>query len=1020
MKRALLPLLMMILLLSAYHPARAQEADSIYFEGPTTARTIMRSWDYHKQLQEESPFRQVQWRSVGPTRQGGRISSIDCAPGADSTIYISVGTAGVWKTENNGKTWNQLFTREATFATGDLTIAPSEADIIWVGSGEGSPPRSGYAGCGVYKSVDGGKSWNNMGLEDTQHIGRILIDPHNPQVVYVAALGHVYTRNSARGLYKTADGGNTWKKVLYIDNNTGVIDVAMDPEDSRTLYAAAWQQMRHAWDYQSCGPGSGIYKSTDGGESWREVTEGLPKGEGVGRIGLAAAASNPNVVYAAYLDVKADSGEPGVYRSDDKGRTWRKVSEGRMSSGIWYYFGDIRVSPDNEDQVYVLTVSLQRSDDGGKTFQSIGRGTHADHHALWIDPANPDRVLDGNDGGFYISNDRGETFEHINNMPIGEFYAISVDMAEPYNIYGGLQDNGCMMGSSAQELSFDQEDQWRRTGGGDGFISYVDPSDNSIIYTESQFGGFRRSGGQGRASAPREEGLRKNWMSPYIISPHNPSVLYFGANKLYKSINKGNDWICISGDLSKFRPERQGNVPHATLTTISESPVRAGLLYVGTDDGNVWRTPDDGQNWELINEGLPDLWVSRVIAGQYDVGTVYVTLTGYREDNFKPYVFKSTDFGKTWQSIESNLPIEAINVIREDPHKKHILYVGTELGVYASLDQGESWVSVCGNLPTTPVHDLVVHPRERDLIIGTHGRSIWILDDLESVQNFDVEDLVKTERPNLLDEPEEEIDIRPGRVLPERREVQRQRDKEEQQKRVIIVEAEKARKPRVREIREIYPPPGKALKEVIAVQEAAVAREKIDRKRIRAIREVYPHRPKTPPIEEVIPPDKPKVREVQRREKVKVQVIREIREIREIRDKDTAAQEEVIREIRETRKIRAVVIRVENPLPEEKPARKIRQIKEIRQPVRMAGAEPVAQPKTNRPLDLTSKNREIRENPAPRGKNDKSPRRIICESRKSTTKRQICETRDTDKGRDGPEIRENPGVKKRAPIPKRE
>ena len=896
-------LIIMVLLVSAPVMVFGQYVDQNRYEGATTSQTVMRSWAYHVQMQNESPFKELAWRNVGPTRQGGRVSSIDCPAGDGATIYVTLGTAGVWKTQDDGKNWEQLFTHESTFALGDLAIAPSDADILWAGSGEGSPPRSGYAGCGVFKSTDGGKSWNNMGLHDTQHIGRIVIDPANPDIVYVAALGHVYSTNRNRGLYKTTDGGKTWNKILFIDNRTGVIDVVLDPEDSQTLYAAAWDQMRHAWDYESGGDGSGIYKTTDGGATWREITEGLPQGDGVGRIGLAVAPSNPNVLYAGYLDVAADSGEPGVYRSDDKGETWRKVNEGRMSSGIWYYFGDVRISPDNEDQVYVLTVSLQRSDDGGRTFTSIGRGTHADHHALWIDPANPDRVLDGNDGGFYISNDRGETFAHINNMSVGEFYAISVDMERPYNIYGGLQDNGCMMGSSAQELRFDQEDGWRRTGGGDGFVTFADPSDSSIIYTESQFGAFRRNGGQGRGSAPREAGMRKNWMSPYIISAHNPSVLYFGANKLFKSLDKGSNWECISDDMSKFRPDRQGNVPHATLTTISESPIRQGLVYAGTDDGNVWVTPDDGASWELITRGLPDLWVSRVAASNFEVGTVYVTLTGYREDNFKPYIFKSVDFGRNWESIESNLPIEAINVVCEDPQRRDVLYVGTELGVYTSLDGGSSWVSLCGGLPTMPVHDLVVHPRENDLLIGTHARGVWILDDLEAVQGYAVEDLAPTERPMLTVGEEEEVGVAPLYVpvveRGQRANVERLVQVDVQQQRVaqqqaVIIEAEIIVPKKQREIREVYRPRQKMEDVVLLVEVEQAEAVKARRNRLREIREIYPGRGDVEPARMMDLPREDRDKE-----------IREIREVRVVVIRSEAVEpdgkEEMIREIREER-----------------------------------------------------------------------------------------------------------------------
>ena len=742
-------------------------------ENPTDPESRMKSWALHVKLREESPFKNLKWRRVGPMFQGGRIESIAGPAGNSSTIYVGVGSGNVWKTVNNGITWKPIFENESTFAIGDIEVSRSDPDTVWVGTGENLMARSSFAGTGIFKSQDGGETWKNMGLHDSHHIGRIVIDPQNPDIVYVAALGHQYTYNEERGLFKTTDGGKTWRKSLFISDEVGVVDVVMDPSDNETLYAAAWERDRKAWDNVVCGKGSGIYKTTDAGRTWKRLTKGFPTGKYIGRIGLDVSVSNPNFVYAV-LDNQTPlprkkkerrqrraGGE--VYCSEDKGRTWKKVNESDVIAGINYSFGDIRVSPDDERRIYVLGVNLAASEDGGKTYKRLGgtvvhlyhhstRALHLDHHDLWIDPLNPDRLLLGNDGGFFMSYDRGKTWLHINNLPIAEFYAISVDMATPYNIYGGTQDDSALYGPSNQEQEDGIEDPWKHVwidlwGGGDSYFTLVDPTDPSIIYYEQQFGYFRRKNmktGQSKHIQPRakkgEPPLRYNWMTPFIISHHNPFTLYYGANKLFKSVNRGDSWTCISPDLSiSPGPEKQGNVPYGALTTISESPLLPGLIYVGTDDGNVHVTRDDGKKWTEINKGLPDKWVSRVVASSHELGTVYLSLTGYREDDFGAYLYRSTDFGQTWNSITGNLPSESVNVIREDTQHKNILYVGTDQGgVYVSLDNGKSWVSLCCDLPTTAVHDIAVHPRYSELVIGTHGRSAFVLD-IAPVQKFDGE-----------------------------------------------------------------------------------------------------------------------------------------------------------------------------------------------------------------------------------------------------------------------------------------
>jgi len=792
-----------------------------------------KSYAQHTQLKNESIFKHLHWRCVGPEFQGGRISSIKGHPRNPYTLYFSAGSGNLWKTTNNGTTWQSLFDNEATFAIGDIAISQSNPEIIWIGSGEELMARSSYAGTGVYKSTDAGKTWKNMGLNDSHHIGRIVIDPHNPDIVYVAAMGHQYTFNTERGLFKTSDGGKTWEKVLYIDEKTGVVEVTLDPSDSNVVFAAAWQRDRKAWNNVECGPGSGIYKSSNGGKNWKKLTNGFPEGKYVGRIGLAIAASNPNVIYALLdnqepqptspkqktsqktkgleivdlekmssekflkidekklesflrenlvpeeytatvvkdmivkkeltpqslakylLDSYADrklhetnikGGE--VYRSDDKGENWKKVSQEYFQdffNTYGYSFCDIRVSPDDEDNIYILGIRMLASKDGGKTFWHIGgkKNVHVDHHALWIDPKNPDHIVNGNDGGLNFSYDRGKTWEKINNIPIAEFYTISYDMAKPYNIYGGTQDNGSLFGPSNHIPEQGVPDPWIHLGSGDGFFVFPDPKIPNIVYFEYQFGALLRkdlSTGKVKNIMPKtkigEPSLRCNWMTPFIISKYNHLTLYFGAQKLYKSLNQGDKWYCISPDLTTNPgPEKQGDVTFGSISTISESPLQPGLIYVGTDDGNIQVTRNDGATWEKINNGLPRKWVSRVTASMYDKATVYAALTGYRDDDFNCYLYRSTDFGKSWISLKANLPNESVNVIREDPANKNILYAGTDLGAYVSIDKGNSWFSIMNNLPTSSVHDLVIHPRENELIIGTHGRGAYILD-AKPIQTF--------------------------------------------------------------------------------------------------------------------------------------------------------------------------------------------------------------------------------------------------------------------------------------------
>ncbi|RKY84349.1 glycosyl hydrolase [candidate division KSB1 bacterium] len=769
-------------------------------------------------MDEESFFKNLKWRSVGPLVQGGRITDIDVPPGNHFIIYVASASGGLWKTVNNGTTWKPIFDHESSITIGDIAIAYSNPDVIWVGTGENNSSRSSYAGTGVFKSTDGGKTWKNMGLTDSHHIGRIVIDPDNENVVYVASIGHLYTPGGDRGVYKTTNGGITWEKILTGDGeNTGFIDLLMNPVDHKILYAAAWERSRKAWNFVESGEGSGIYKTTDGGITWKKLKNGLPSGKGVGRIGLSLCYSHPEIIYTIIdnqnhcpekiekekiksgipierlekmtqeeflkIDIKkirlflkenkvpkrytaeeiikrVEKGKitpksiaenlrnanerlfrtnvigAEVYRSDNGGKTWKKVNKKYIDNfynTYGYYFGNIRVHPQNPDKIFILGVPILYSEDGGKTFKSISkRGVHADHHALWIDPRNPDRLIDGNDGGLNFSYDGGKTWQKINNIPLGQFYTISYDMEKPYNIYGGLQDNGVMYGPVTSSPGITKP--WEMLIGGDGGFVQVDPVDTYIVYAESQFGFINRVNRKTKKvksirpeSDFGEPALRFNWLTPFIISPHNRYILYLGAQKLFKSYNRGDTWYPISPDLTDNNPAKRGDVPYGTITAISESPLKPGLIYVGTDDGNVHVTMNGGAEWIKINKGLPKKWVTRIVASQFNEATVYVTLTGYRDDDFDKYIYISDDYGKNWKFIGDGLPHEPINVVREDPTNENILYAGTDLGVYCTLDKGKTWHSLNSNLPVNAMYDIKIHPRDGDIMVGTHGRSVFVM-----------------------------------------------------------------------------------------------------------------------------------------------------------------------------------------------------------------------------------------------------------------------------------------------------
>ncbi len=810
----------------------------------TTPEQRLAAWEKHRQMAQESWFRHLEWKNLGPYFMGGRVCEIKGYASDPNRLLVAAASGGLWLTENRGTTWTPLFDDQSWIGFGSVAVYEKDKNLLWAGTGEENSSRSSYAGTGVFRSTDGGKTWQHLGLSDTHHIAEVIIHPENPDIVYVAAIGHLYTENDERGVFKTTDGGRTWQKVLYISPKTGVISLVMDPSNPEVLYAASWERIRKAWNMQEAGKESAIYKTEDGGKTWKKIVNGFPQNEYVGRIGLAVSSSNPKVVYA-FLDnqeprtpirkpevskegltvealkkmavkdfLNLDEGKletllrqnraPQVftaksvkeavqqkrlslseladiligganaalfntqvkgaelYRSDDGGQSWRKTHEGFLTASIYntygYYFGKIFVSPDDENVVYLLGVPLMKSTDGGKTFKEIpetggsyGYGyfdVHPDHHAMWINPNDPREIWIGNDGGLNVSFDAGRTFQRIANLPLAQCYTINYDLETPYNIYVGLQDNGVNVGP--RDFVFGRRDKdWKMILGGDG--AFVEPSlqEKGIVYAAYQFGSLFRL----NLNNPRENKsikpqlktvqapYRFNWLTPFLISKHNPFTLILGANKVLKSVDRGENWIEISPDLTDRR-NIDGDVPFATITALAESPFTPEVIYAGTDDGNVWVTRNGGCSWEKITAGLPKKWVTRLEASRFQPGRVYLTMIGYREDDFSTYVFASEDYGKTWVSIKGNLPEEGCNVIREDTVNENIIYLGTDLTAYVSLDRGKNWHSLRANLPTQPVYDMKVHPRERELIIGTHGRGVFVLS-LDKIQELTPEVLEK-------------------------------------------------------------------------------------------------------------------------------------------------------------------------------------------------------------------------------------------------------------------------------------
>jgi photosystem II stability/assembly factor-like uncharacterized protein len=715
---------------------------------------------------EEGPlssktFSGLKLRGLGPALTSGRIGDIAVNPNNPSQYYLAVASGGVWKTNNSGTTWQPIFDAQGSYSIGCVTLDPNNPLVVWVGTGENNSQRSVGYGDGVYKSLDGGKSWKNLGLKNSEHVGKIVIDPRNSNVVYVAAQGPLWNDGGERGLYKTTDGGQTWKRVLHISEMTGISDVVFDPRDPDVLVVSSYQRRRHVWTLINGGPESGIHKSTDGGATWRQIKSGLPS-EDLGRIGLAISPANPDVLYAI---IEAANDSSGFFRSMDRGENWEKRS--KYVSGSPQYYQEIVCDPKEANRVYSLDTWLMVTEDGGKTFKQVGeRHKHVDNHALWIDPANVNYLLAGCDGGVYQSFDRGATWHFKANLSVTQFYRVSVDNAFPfYNVYGGTQDNFSLGGPSrTTNVHGIRNSDWVITLGGDGFETAIDPNDPNIVYSQYQHGNlyrFDKKNGERIYIQPQpgkgEEGLRWNWDSPLLISPHSHTRLYFAANKLFRSDDRGNSWRPISPDLTRRVDRNQlkvmGKVQrvdavaknastsfYGNIVALSESPLQEGLIYVGTDDGLIQVTSDGGATWTRYEKflGVPDMtYVSCLLASQHEANTVYAAFDNHKMGDYKPYVLKSRDRGKTWEAIATNLPERgSVYTLAEDHVKPELLFAGTEFGLFFTIDAGKKWIQIKGGLPIIAVKDLAIQSRENDLVLATFGRGFYVLDDYSPLRQI--------------------------------------------------------------------------------------------------------------------------------------------------------------------------------------------------------------------------------------------------------------------------------------------
>jgi photosystem II stability/assembly factor-like uncharacterized protein len=729
---------------------------------------------------EASKLQALKWRSVGPATMSGRVTDVAVArtSGAPDALYVGAASGGLWKTTDWGTTWDPVFDSvDGMMSIGDVAVAPSNPNLLWVGTGEANNRQSTSWGDGVYKSTDGGRSWKHMGLKESRHVGRIVIHPNNSDIVYVAALGHLWGSNPERGVFRTMDGGATWEKVLFVDQHTGAVDLVMDPQDPQTLIAAMYQRQRKAWGFNGGGPGSGLWRTNDGGRTWTKLVKGLPTGD-KGRIGLDIYRRDGRIVYAV---VESDpqrgfavSAAPitegqtgGIFRSMDRGDTWEQMNPVNVRP---MYFSLIRIDPNDPQRIYYGGTSIMTSHDGGRTFYDPGyggQGVHPDQHAMWIDPDNSNNLVLGNDGGVFLSYSRGRTWRFVDNLPIGQFYHADVDMRTPYHICGGLQDNGdwCIPSSTRDEKGLSRRDAYL-VGGGDGYFVQIDPTDPTTFYVEQGGTSLKRfnyttgetqdikpaSSDAPTTSGPtRPPGPRGNWSSPVLLSHFDPKTVYAGMNMLFRSRDRGVTWTAISPDLTakvnrdtlqmmgarvpvNALSRHDGVSSYSTLTTLSESKLDRNVLVIGSDDGQVQITRDGGATWTNVSDRFPGVarftYVSAVLASRHVAGRVYAAFDGHYDDDYRPYVYVSNDYGQTWRAITRGLPETSVNAIQEHPRSTNLLFLGHEKGVHVSVDAGENWVSLATNMPTVPVDWLIVHPRDNDLIAATHGRAIWILDDL--------------------------------------------------------------------------------------------------------------------------------------------------------------------------------------------------------------------------------------------------------------------------------------------------
>ncbi len=669
------------------------------------------------------------WEFAGPVNTGGRITDVEMHPSDLNTIYLGAASGGVFKSTDAGITWQPVFDDALSLSVGDIAIAPSDPDILYVGTGEANAGGGSlaYDGVGVYRSEDGGQTWQHKGLEESRNIGRMVVDPRDPDVVYVAAMGNLFADSPDRGIYKTTNGGDTWENVLFVSDSTGAIDVAINPENPDTLYAAMWERVRRPNRRSYGGPTCGIYRTFDGGTTWQELTNGLPTlAEDKGRIGIDISASDPNILYAIYAD--SIGYMKGVYKTFDGGDTWIQTNDGGLSGAYYSYgwwFGRIKIDPVDPDIAFVIGFTLYRTKDGGNSWTDVsGWDVHVDQHGLYIHPLNHNFMVLGNDGGLYLSYDGGNSWNWNKTIPITQFYTCEVDHQMPWRLYGGTQDNG------TNRTPTGALDDWEMIYGGDGFYVLVDPLDNNYIYAEYQYGGLGRSTNGGWSFSDATSGIsqsdRFNWNCPLAFDPSDPKTLYFGTNRLYKTVNRAVSWFPVSGDLTDG--DQPGNLAYNTLTTISVSPVNTDIIYTGSDDGNVYVTQDGGQTWQNISAGLPKRWITRVAADPVEETTAYVTISGYRWDEFMPHVFRTEDLGQTWEDISANLPEAPVNDIIVDPGNSQVLFVATDVGVYVTWNGGTDWEMLGDNLPNVVVNDLDYHQPTNKLIAATYGRSLYTYD----------------------------------------------------------------------------------------------------------------------------------------------------------------------------------------------------------------------------------------------------------------------------------------------------